>query len=74
MYCVLFNVGSSGRKIQLVHTFFKCWSDVQSCFRRHSESKTAIHSKSMENYKEFLKQVSGEKDPVKQQLSKATVK
>ena len=74
MYCVLFNGGSSGRKIQLVHTPFKTWSDDQRCFRRHSESKTGIHSKSMDNYKEFLKQVSGKKDPVEQQLSKPTVK
>ena len=28
----------------------------------------------MDNYKEFLKQVSGKKDPVEQQLSKWTVK
>ena len=28
----------------------------------------------MGNYKEFLKQVSGKKDPVEQQLSKSTVK
>ena len=28
----------------------------------------------MDNYKEFLKQVSGKKDPVEQQLSKSTVK
>ena len=74
MYCVLFNGGSSGRKIQLVHTPFKTWSDAQRCFRRHSESKTGIHSKSMDNYQEFLKQISGKKDPVEQQLSKSTVK
>ena len=74
MYCVLFNGGSSGRKIQLVHTPFKTWSDAQRCFRRHSESKTGIHSKSMDDSKEFLKQVSGKKDPVEQQFSKSTVK
>ena len=74
MYCVLFNGGSSGRKIQLVHTPFKTWSDAQRCFRRHSESKTGIHSKSMDNYKEFVKQVFGKKDTVEQQLSKSTVK
>ena len=28
----------------------------------------------MVNYKDFLKQVSGKKDPVKQQISKSTVK
>ena len=39
-----------------------------------SESKTGIHSKSMDNYKEFLNQVSRKKDPVEQQLSKSTVK
>ena len=71
---VLFNGGSSGRKIQLVHTPFKTWGDAQRCFRRHSESKTGIHIKSMDNYKEFLEQVSGKKDPVEQQLSKSTVK
>ena len=71
---VLFNGGSSGRKIQLVHTPFKTWSDTQCCFRRHSESKTGIHSKSMDNYKEILKQFSGKKNPVEQQLSKSTVK
>ena len=74
MYCVLFNGGSSGRKIQLVHTPFKTWSDAQHCFRKHSESKTGIHSKSMDNYKEFLKQVFGKKDLVEQLLSKSTVK
>ena len=67
MYCVLFNGASSGRKIQLVHTPFKTWSDAQRCFRRHPESQTGIHSKSMDNYKEFLKQVSGKKDPVDHQ-------
>ena len=71
---VLFNGGSSGRKIQLVHTPFKTWCDAQHCFRRHSESKTGIHSKSMENYKKFLMQASEKKDPVDQQLSKSTVK
>ena len=74
MYCVLFNGGSSGRKIQLVHTPFKTWSDAQRCFRRHSESKTGIHSKSMDSYKDFLKQVSGKKNPDEQQLSKSNVK
>ena len=64
MYCVLFNGGSSGRKIQLVHTSFKTWRDAQRCFRRHPQSKTGIHSKSMDNYKDFLKQVFGKKDPV----------
>ena len=73
MYCVLFNGGSSGRKIQLVHTPFKTWSDAQRCFRRHSESENGIHSKSMDYYQGFLKQISG-KDPVEQQLSKSTVK
>ena len=74
MYCILLNGASAGRKIQLVHTPFKTWSDAQCCLRRHSESKTGIHSKSMDSYKEFLKQVSGKKDPVEQQLSKSTVK
>ena len=74
MYCVLFNGGSSGRKMQLVPTSFKTWSDAQRCFRMHSDSKTGIHSKSMDSYKEFLKQVSGKKDPVEQKLSKSTVK
>ena len=60
--------------MQLVHTPFKAWSDAHRCFRRDSESKTGIHSKSMDNYKEFLKQVSGKKDPAEQQLSKLTVK
>ena len=54
IYCVLFNGGLSGRKIQLVHTPFYTWSDAQRCFRRHSKSKTGIHSKSMDNYKEFF--------------------
>ena len=45
MYCVLFHGGSSGRKIQLVHTPFKTWSDARRCFRKRSESKTGIHSK-----------------------------
>ena len=66
MYCVLFNGGSYGRKIQLVHTPFKTLSDAQHCFRRHSESKTGIHSKSMNNHKEFLTQVSEKKDLVDQ--------
>ena len=55
---MMINGGSSGWKIQLVHTPFKTWSDAQHCFRNDSESKTGIHSKSMDNYKEFLKQVS----------------
>ena len=50
--------------IQLVHTHFKTCSDAQHCFTRHSESKTGIHSKSMDSYKEFLKQVSWNNDPV----------
>ena len=74
LYCVLFNGDSSGRKMQLVHTPFNTWSDAQRCFRRHSELKTGIHCKSMDNYKELLKQVSGKKDPVDQQLSKSTIK
>ena len=55
MYCVLFHDGSYGRKMHLVHTPFKTWSDAQRCFGRHSESKTGIHSKSMDNHKEFLR-------------------
>ena len=74
MYCILFNDGSSGRRIQLVHTPFNTWSDAQRSFRRHSESKTGTHSKSMDKYKEFLKQVSGKKDLAELQLSKLTVK
>ena len=74
MCYVLFNGGSSGRKTKLVHTHFKTWSDAQRCFRRYSESKSEIHRKSIDNYKEFLKQVSGKKDPLDQQLSKSTVK
>ena len=35
MFCVLFNGGSSGRKIQLAHTPFKTLNDAQRCFRRH---------------------------------------
>ena len=55
---VLLNGGSSCRKIKLVNTPFKAWSDVQSCFRRHSESNTGILTKLMNNYKEFVKHVS----------------
>ena len=40
MYCVLFNGGASGRKIQLVYTSFKTWNNAQCCFRTHTESKT----------------------------------
>ena len=29
VYCILFNGGSSGRKIQLVHTAFNTWSDAE---------------------------------------------
>ena len=74
MHCVLFNGGSSDKKIQLVHTPFKTSSDTQCCFRRHSQSRTGMHSKSMDNYKEFLKQLSWKKDPVDQKLSKSTDK
>ena len=74
MYCVLFNGGSSARKKQLVHAHFNAWIDAQHCFRRHSELKTGIHSKSMDNYRRFLKQFSEKKYPVDQQLSKATMK
>ena len=74
MYCVLFNGGSSDRKIQLVHTCFKTLGDAQRCFRRHSESITGIHSKSMDNYNEFLKQVSGKNEPLDQQLSMSILK
>ena len=49
MYYVLINGSSSGKKIQLVHTPFNTWSDAQHCFRKYSESKTGIHSKSMDN-------------------------
>ena len=37
MHCVLFDGGSSGRKIELIHTPFKTWSNAQHCFRRHSK-------------------------------------
>ena len=74
MYCVLFKGGSSGRKIELFHTPFKKWIDVQRCFRKHSESESGIQSQLTDNYNEFLKQVCGKKDPVDQQLSKSTVK
>ena len=39
-----------------------------------SESKLGIHSKLVDNYREFLKQVFGEKDPFEQQLTKASIK
>ena len=61
MYCVLFNGGSFGRKIQLIHNPFKTWSDVQRCCRRHSVSKTGIHSKSIDSYKEILSRFLGRK-------------
>ena len=66
MYCVLFNGDLSGWKIQLVHTPFKTWNDVQHCFKRHANSKTSIHYQFMDNYKEFSKQVFGKKDTVDQ--------
>ena len=74
MYCVLFNGGSSGRKIELFHTPFKTWIDVQRCFRKHSESESGIQSQLTDNYNEFLKQVCGKKNPVDQQLSKSNLK
>ena len=74
MYFLWFDGGSFGSKVHLVHPLCKTWSDAQSCFRKHSEWKTGIHSKSMDNYKKFLKQFSEKKDPVDQQLRKPTLK
>ena len=47
---------------------------ILSVVLEDTESKTGIHSKSMDNYKELLKQFSGKKNPVEQQLSMSTVK
>ena len=74
MYFLWFDGGSFGSKMKLVHTPCKTWSDAQGCFKRNSEWKIGIHSKSMDKYNKFLKQVSGKKDPVDQQLRKSTIK
>ena len=72
--CTVFYLMVAHLVAKVVYTPFKTWIDAQRCFRKHSESNTAIHNKSMHNYQEFLKQVSGKKDPVDMQLGKSTVK
>lgn len=72
IYCVLFSDKVVTKETQLVHLPYKTWRDAHGGFRRHVNAEAGIHSKSMKNYGNFLKEMAGQVAPVNVQVVQTT--